>query len=151
MDGDFSLMDFLGTWSWWIFAGVLAILELLAPGIFFIWLAAAAIVVALISIFVPLSLSLQIAIFAVFSVLFVWMGRRYLTQHPIESDHPFLNKRGQEYVGEVFTLDQPIENGRGKLKIGDGYWLARGPDMASGTKVRVIKLDGSAVIVEPVV
>ncbi|MBI1260807.1 MAG: NfeD family protein [Rhizobiales bacterium] len=142
-------MDFLGAWSWWIFAAVLAILELLAPGVFFIWLAGAAVVVALVSLVLPLSFTLQLAIFAVFSVLFVWAGRRYLARHPIESDHPFLNKRGQEYVGEVFTLDQPIEDGRGKLKIGDGYWLARGPDLATGTKVRVVRLDGATLIVEP--
>lgn len=141
-------MGMMGEWAWWIVAAVLGILELLAPGVFFIWLAAAAIAVGILVLLLPLALSLQIAVFAVLSVLFVWASRRYLDLNPIASDHPHLNQRGREHIGALFTLDQPIENGRGRLKIGDGYWMARGPDAPAGSKVRVCDLDGSVMVVE---
>lgn len=149
MPEDASFMGMMGEWAWWIIAVVLGILELLAPGVFFIWLAAAAMTVGVIVLFLPLALSWQIAVFAIVSVVFVWASRRYLDLNPIMSDHPNLNQRGREYIGDVFTLDQPIENGRGRLKIGDGYWMARGMDAPAGAKVRVRDIDGAIMLVEP--
>lgn len=143
-------MSMMGEWAWWIIAAMLGILELLVPGVFFIWLAAAAVAVGILALFLPFALSMQIAVFAIFSVLLVWASRRYLDVNPIASDHPHLNQRGREYIGAVFTLDQPIENGRGRLKIGDGYWMARGADAPAGTKVRISDLDGSVMVVEAV-
>lgn len=148
MAGDGSIFGMMGEWTWWIVAMVLGILELLVPGIFFIWLAIAAVIVGVVVLLLPIALSLQIAIFAILSVALVWLSRTYLTRHPIVSDHPHLNQRGRDYIGQVFNLDQPIENGRGRLKIGDSYWMARGPDAPTGTKVRVIAMDGSILLVE---
>ncbi len=37
-----QLFPFLGHWAWWVAAGVLLIIELVAPGVFFIWLGIAA-------------------------------------------------------------------------------------------------------------
>src|SRR3546814_296486 len=119
----------LGQWTWWIVAVVLGILELLVPGVFFIWLAAAAAVVGALAFVLPIPLTGQIALFAVLSVLAVWASRRWLSRNPIVSDRPLLNQRAQSYVGQSFVLDQAIVNGRGKLKIGDGQWLASGPDL----------------------
>ncbi|HEX7777256.1 MAG TPA: NfeD family protein [Parvibaculum sp.] len=138
------------TWTWWIIAAVLAILELVVPGIFFIWLAAAAAVVGLLLLAVDLPLTLQVALFAALSVAAVWASRRYLGQHPIESDRPLLNQRAATYIGRTVTVEQPIENGRGKVRIGDSLWLAQGPDTAAGASVRVTGADGGVLIVEAV-
>ncbi|MDR3499347.1 MAG: NfeD family protein [Parvibaculum sp.] len=146
MDG-FSFSA-LGPWTWWIAAAVLAILELVVPGIFFIWLAGAAAVVGAIILAVDLPVTVQVALFAVFSVVAVWGSRRYLGRHPIESDQPLLNQRAATYVGRVVTLEQPIENGRGKVRIGDTLWLAEGPDLPAGATVRVVRGDGAVLVVE---
>lgn len=140
----------LGQWTWWIVAVVLGILELLVPGIFFIWLAAAAAVVGALALVLPIPLTGQIALFAVLSVLAVWASRRWLSRNPIISDHPLLNQRAQSYVGHSFTLDQAIVNGRGKLRIGDGLWLAAGPDLPAGTSVRVVGQSDGVLQVEAV-
>jgi membrane protein implicated in regulation of membrane protease activity len=140
----------LGQWTWWIIAVVLGILELLVPGIFFIWLGAAAAVVGTLVLVLPIPLTGQIALFAVLSVLAVWASRRWLSRNPIISDHPLLNQRAQSYVGQSFTLDQAIVNGRGKLRIGDGLWLAAGPDLPAGTSVRVIGQSDGVLQVEAV-
>lgn len=141
----------LGQWTWWIVAVVLGILELLVPGVFFIWLAAAAAVVGALAFVLPIPLTGQIALFAVLSVLAVWASRRWLSRNPIVSDRPLLNQRAQSYVGQSFVLDQAIVNGRGKLKIGDGQWLASGPDLPVGASVRVTGQNDGVLEVEAIV
>lgn len=146
-----SLLDFdLGLWAWWVIAAVLGILELIVPGIFFIWLAAAAAVVAALLLVVDLPVTVQVALFAVLSVLAVWASRRYFSKHEIESDHPLLNQRAATYVGRTFTLEQAIHNGRGKIRIGDTLWLAQGPDLPAGTSVHVTGTEAGILIVEAV-
>ena len=147
MNGAALLSEF-GNWMWWIIAVVFGILELVVPGIFFIWLAAAALGVGLITLVVEISLAWQAAIFAVLSVLAVWASRRFLIKHPITSDQPLLNQRAQAYIGRVFSLEHPIENGRGKLRVGDTLWLASGPELPAGAQVKVIGTDGSILLVE---
>lgn len=146
---EFSL-DEINVWTWWIIAAVFGILELLAPGIFFIWLAAAAAVVGALVIVVEVPLTVQVALFAVLSVAAVWASRRYFSRHEIQSDHPLLNQRAQSYVGRTFTLDQPIHNGRGKIRIGDTLWLVQGPELPAGTSVQVTGTDGGILTVEGV-
>ena len=51
-------------------------------------------------------------------------------------------------VGEIITLTQAIEDGRGRARVGDGEWPVRGPDAAAGHKVRVTAVDGGTLIVE---
>ena len=140
----------LGQWTWWIVAVILGILELLIPGIFFIWLAAAAAVVGALTYVFPIGELTQIAAFAVLSVVFVWASRRWLGRHPIVSDRPLLNQRAQSYIGRSFALEKAIVNGRGKLKIGDTLWLASGPDLPAGASVRVTGEADGVLLVEPV-
>ena len=45
-------------------------------------------------------------------------------------------------VGVVAPLDQPIANGRGRIKVGDAFWAVTGPDLPAGHAVRVIAVDG---------
>lgn len=139
----------LGQWTWWIVAVILGILELVVPGIFFIWLALAAASVGVLSYLFPIGELTQIATFAVLSVALVWASRRWLQRHPIVSDHPLLNQRAQSYVGRSFTLEQAIVNGRGKVKIGDTFWLASGPDLPAGASVRVTGEADGVLLLEP--
>ncbi len=144
-----SLGEF-GLWAWWIIAAVLGILELIVPGIFFIWLAAAAAVVALVVMAVDIPLTLQVALFAVLSVIAVWASRRYFARHEVPSDHPLLNQRARTYVGRNYTLELAIQNGRGKIRIGDTLWLVEGPDLPAGTTVHVTGIDDDVLKVEAV-
>lgn len=143
-----ELLAGLGEWTWWIIAVVLGILELLIPGIFFIWLAGAAAIVGAISLVFPVSVTLQIALFSVLSVAMVMASRRWIRRRPQVSDHPLLNHRAQSYVGRSFALEQAILNGRGKIKIGDTLWLASGPDLPAGSSVRVTGESDGVLIVE---
>ena len=135
-------------WFWLSIGVGLAVLEMLLPGFFLIWLAGAAIVVGLIAWVVPIPFVGQVALFAVLAIGAVFWARRYLKDNPIESDDPLLNQRGARYIGEVVTLVTAIQDGRGRAKIGDGEWPVRGPDAAVGARVRVVSADGGALVVE---
>ena len=90
----------------------------------------------------------QLVLFGVLSVVSGCACRRYRECMPPESDQPFLNRRGQQYTGRVFTLDHPIVNGVGKVEVDDSTWRVKGPDLPAGTRVRVAGVDGTVFIVE---
>lgn len=135
-------------WQWWVLAGVLLIVEVLAPGTFFLWLAVSAAAVGLLVWLVPTtSIEAAWSIFAVLGVISVVMVLKF-RKRPKEDAANKLNKRGQEYVGRLFELTEPIHNGKGKLKIGDTLWTVYGPDLAAGARVKVIAVDGGDLRVE---
>ena len=146
------MTDWINGWDpdwFWLVAGVvLAIAEILVPGFFMIWLAAAAIATGLIAMFIPIAMPFQVLLFAALAVAAVYAGRRWFVRNPIESTDPKLNDRGARLVGETVTVVEAISNGRGRVKVGDGVWIAKGPDAAVGANVRVTGSDGSTLLVE---
>ena len=137
------IMETLEYWHWWIFAGVLLILEIFAPGSFFLWMGVSAGVVGgLLFVFPGMDWKLQWGVFAVFSVASILAWRYYLRTHPTETDQPALNRRGEQYVGRTFTLAEPIVNGIGKIHVDDSTWKIEGNDCAAGSKVEVVGVDG---------
>ncbi len=145
-----ELIPGLGQWFWWIAAALLLIGEMIAPGFFLLWLAAAAALTALIDMAIGLGWQGEIATFAALSLALVLVTWRMVSAqwHP-KSDQPNLNKRLQGFVGQTFVLDQPIRNGRGKLRIQDTLWDVQGPDCAAGTKVTITGVNGMQLTVSP--
>jgi inner membrane protein len=145
-----TLLAGLGPWVWWILGGIFLIIELLAPGVFFIWLALAAAVVGAISFIHDFAWQIDIALFAALSVVFVLLVRPWYAQRSaVSSDRPNLNQRLYDYVGRTYVLEQPISNGIGKIRIDDTLWDALGPDLAKGGRVKVIAVEGLRLKVEP--
>ncbi len=137
-------------WHWWILAGLLLIMELLAPSFFFLWLGIAAGATGFLLLVLPsMPMEMQLVIFSVASVFAVLAWRKYRETRPTESDQPNLNRRGRQYIGRVFTLDRPIENGVGKVVVDDSTWRVKGPDLPAGTHVRVTDIDGVVFIIAP--
>ena len=137
-------------WSWLVLGLVLAIAEMVVPGVFLIWFAAAALAVGLLSFVLPLGLPLQVVLFAVLSVVSVVASRRWLRGHPVQSADPLLNQRGQQLVGTKVTVTEAIEGGSGRVRCGDTEWLAQGPDAAAGARLTVTGSTGSTLIVDAV-
>lgn len=136
-------------WNWWILALVLLVLELLAPGFFFLWMAASAFVTGCLVFVIPvIGTEWHILIFSVLSVAAITGWRFYGKNRLIATDHPLLNKRGNQYIGRVFSLYKAIENGEGKIKVDDSIWKVHGPDCDINTKVRVIAINGTVFDVE---
>jgi membrane protein implicated in regulation of membrane protease activity len=142
-------MDSITYWHWWILAAALVILEVFAPGAFFLWLGiAAGVVGGLIYLAPDLAWEHQVLTFSVLSVASIVVWRKYFRTTPEETDEPALNRRGEQYVGRVFTLADPIVNSMGKIRVDDTTWKIRGEDCAVGTRVEVTGVDGTILEVE---
>ena len=136
-------------WFWWGLALALLAAEALAPGAFMLWLGFAAAGTGLIAMMAPMPVDAQWMLFAVLSLLSVLIGWQLRRRHPPgETDRPLLNRRGAQLVGQVHVLESAIVDGRGRMKIGDAYWTALGPDLPAGTRVRVLAADGGALRVD---
>jgi len=138
----------LGVWDWFIAGGLLLVLEVLAPGVFMLWLGLAALLVGIISLFVDWSWQAQFIAFAVFSVLAIPLWRRLATGVGEKTDQPFLNRRAEALVGRIFTLEKPIVDGSGTIGIDDTVWRITGSDIPAGSRVKVTRVDGTALHVE---
>jgi len=138
----------LGTWNWLIFGVILMALELLAPGVFLFWLGLAALLVGLVSFAFTPSWQVQILMFAVFAAAAVPLWRRLSRSNATASaDSPFLNKRADALVGRVFTLEKPIVDGAGTVRIDDTVWRIAGPDAPAGSRIRIVQADGARLTV----
>jgi membrane protein implicated in regulation of membrane protease activity len=138
----------LGTWNWLIFGVLLMALELLAPGIFLFWLGLAAFLVGMLSFIVTPGWQLQMLLFALFAAAAVPIWRRVAQQKLGANPNPFLNRRSDALVGRVFTLERPIVDGEGIVRVDDTVWRVSGPDVAAGTKVKIVKADGASLTVD---
>ena len=142
-----AFLESLAFWHWLVLAVVLGIIEVFAPGAFFLWLGISAALVGIIQWLIPaLSWELQLLLFAILSIASVVIARRYLKVHPLETDLPNLNQRGHQYIGRVFTLQEPVVNGRGKIRVDDSTWKISCNDCESGTKVIINGVDGVVLL-----
>lgn len=144
-------LDFV-FWHWWILALILLVVELVVPGFFFLWMSAAGFVTGCLALLIPATpVSFQVFEFSVLSILAIAAWRFYSKRYPIESDSPLLNKRGAQYIGRVFNLYEPIENGQGKIRVDDTIWKVHGAeDCGTEAKVRVVAINGTIFEVEKV-
>ncbi len=139
----------LGAWSWMILAAVLFVLELVAPGIFFMWFGLAALVTGLIMFRYDLAWQWQLIWFCGLSLAAVVIANRFLGKNSTESEQPLLNRRADQLIGETYDLVDPIVNGRGSIHAGDTIWRVEGPALPKGAQVKVVGVDGSVLKVEP--
>ena len=137
-------------WAWLIAAAVLAVAELIVPGVFLIWLAAAAGITGIAAAVVPMPVGVQIGLFAILSLLSFMVGRRWYRRNPVYSEDPLLNDRAARLIGETVVVVSPIENGRGRVSVRDTVWSAIGPDAVAGAKVMVVGSEGNCLRVQPI-
>jgi len=146
------MMEFLHNlawWHWWILAAALAALETFTPGAVAIWFGVAALVVGGLLLVAPVPWELQVVLFGVLGVVALLLWRRVKHPDGAETTDAPLNRRGVRYIGQVFTLAEPIAAGNGKVRVGDTVWLAQGGDAPAGSRVRVVGVNGTTLQVEP--
>lgn len=140
-------MDALDVWHYWLAIGAMFfILEMLTPGIFAMWLGAAAFALAGLTAVTDVSPTFQILLFGAMSALSVFLWRRFGPKEKAVENQ--LNRRGAEYIGQVYVLVTAIQNGVGRAKVGDSEWRVTGPDARQGARVRVTGVDGATLKVE---
>ncbi|TGQ71168.1 NfeD family protein [Mesorhizobium sp. M00.F.Ca.ET.186.01.1.1] len=131
----------LGPWNWMVLGFVLLVMEIIAPGIFMLWIGIAALIVGAVSLLLwdgaIWTWQVQVLVFLALSLVSAFVGKRLVGGRDQPTDQPLLNRRGAQMVGRMATLAEPIANGRGRIKLGDTLWRVSGPDLPAGTQVRV--------------
>ena len=144
------MFESLQYWHWWVLGLILATLELVVPGSYLIGFGAAAGLTGVIALVAPaLGWQIQVLIWCVLSAGAVFALRAWVKNRPIESDQPALNRRGEQYIGRQLTLEEPIVNGLGKIRVDDSTWKVEAEaDLPAGAKVRVTAVEGTLLKVE---
>jgi hypothetical protein len=136
-------------WVWIVLAGALGLAELHLPGSYLIWIALGAVVAGAADAAFDLSLSAQILTFvtaaAVSSLIGYFVYRSFAGRGHNE---PALNERNQLMIGARGTVCEAFRHGQGKVRLGDGVWLAAGPDMTEDTPVVVTSVRGTRLHVQ---
>lgn len=147
-----SVLEELGPWSWMVLGFVLLAMEILVPGVFLLWIGVAAILTGALSLqlwgFEFWSWQLQVVVFLALSLVSALIGKRINRSTETETDEPLLNRRTDQLVGRTAVLDEPLLEGVGRIRLGDTTWRVTGPELAAGTRVRIVAARGGELIVE---
>lgn len=137
-------------WIWAIAGILLLIAEIIAPGFFLVFVGAAAIATGLFTLLFDLGLAPQLALFALYAVLAVMIGKRWYGELPQVDENLRLNEPGRRMIGKTVIVASDVDDHAGRVRVGDGEWNARGGPAAAGERVTVTGVEGNCLIVEPV-
>ncbi len=136
---------------WLIAAGIFFVGEIITVGFLIFWLGVGALLAMLIS-FITESVLIQIATFVISSTILI-LFTKPLAKRITKSDNivtnssSLINKNGI-VLSEINTLE-----GTGQVKVCGEIWSAkteRNINIQEGTQIKVLKIDGVKLIVEPV-
>ncbi|WP_291654158.1 NfeD family protein [Bosea sp. (in: a-proteobacteria)] len=139
----------LGGWSWAILGLVLIGGEMLAPGVFLIWLGLAALLTGAVVGLFDIGWQAAMLVFALLAGACVLAGRLLTRRRGEEPDAATgLNDRGRQLIGRVFRLEATMMGGEGRVRVGDSSWRVVGPELLAGTEIKVVRVEGSTLVVE---
>lgn len=133
---------------WLTLAALLALAEIFVPGVFLIWVAAAAAVTGIASAFIDLTLPGQLTLFGISTIASVLFGRRWYLTNAVKSEDPLLNDRAARLIGTTVTVVEPISATSGRAKVADGEWPARGVALSKGATARIVDVDSGVLVLE---
>ena len=135
-------------WMWLIGGVLLLIMEVIAPGFFLVFIGAAAIATGLFTVLFGLGTPAQLALFVLYALLAVMLGRRFYANRTADSADPLLNDRAGRLIGKVVTVISDVDEHNGRVRVGDSEWSARGGPATAGERVRITGVDGNCLTVE---
>ncbi|MGB3339045.1 MAG: NfeD family protein [Devosia sp.] len=148
-----QVIDFIagsGPWAWIIAGLVLLALELFLPGGYLLWMGISGIVTGLVVLVWAIGWPLQWLIFGVLSLVSIALWVRWSRSRPTPTDRPYLNRRAEHFVGQEAVLEQPIQQGFGRVVLGDTVWRVSGADLPVGQRVRIVGNEGAVLKVEAI-
>lgn len=136
-------------WHWLVLGLLLCVSEILTPGFFIFFIGVAALVTGIINWLLPeLPFTITGVFFIFFAVAFSFFGRSFYKKSP-QRKHNTLNRRGEQYIGQTFTVIENSKNGYGKIKVGDTVWSTRSEkELKVGDTVTVKSVDGIDLVVD---
>jgi membrane protein implicated in regulation of membrane protease activity len=80
--------------------------------------------------------------------LYFWKQHR---EQQRELNSPLASHRsGHSHIGQVIVLENGLQNGNGRIRLGNREWPIRGPNLPPGSKARVTGVDGTVLLVDRV-
>lgn len=142
----------LSPWHWLILGMLLLGFEVLGTAGFLLGIALAALLQAVILFVVPdMGWQQQLLVFALASVIFTLLYWKLFRRFNDRSDQPLLNDRAAQLIGRQLVLAGPIENGLGRIQIGDTLWRAQADEnIAAGSKIEIVDSQGMVLVVKQV-
>ena len=151
MQDIFSFLNDWGIWGWLTFGLILMILELFVPGTFVIWFGFGAVTTGIVLAFLPLTVSGQLATFAICSTVSLCFGF-FVYKHIFGANKEVSQKDrtgAQKYIGQSFRVTEAIGDDLGKVAVGDTVWLAKSNHpIAVGQRAKVVAVEGTILVVE---
>lgn len=147
-----ELLDQVNHWHWLAFGLLLLGLELLGTAGYFLWIGISAMIVGALLGALPLSWQMQWLSFASFSLITTWLWWRRQLKSDRKSDKArVLNQRDKQLIGKTTRLEDDIQKGKCRIRLGDTTWSAiTATDITAGTEVVVTAVDGIVLIIAPV-
>ena len=147
MDSFFaSLGGNISAWEWLAAGFLICAAEMLAPGVFLLWIGLAAMANGIVLFWLPLSLPWTVLSFGALALLCMWAGKYVYSTLAKSELKPFLNQRAAGLIGTQYVLEQPIIQGQGSIRVQDSIWQVRGPDAAAGQCVVVVSVEGGVML-----
>jgi membrane protein implicated in regulation of membrane protease activity len=142
-------------WLWILIAVVAAIGEMMTTGLFLAPVAVAAVIAAVVAVFLPGLI--QLAAFAALSLAGIVVFRP-LVVHALGMDlnHQIGSPVTQSHlVGRRAIVTREVDSSGGQIRIGEGeFWTARsyspGETIPPGQRVEILLVDGLTALVAPV-
>lgn len=141
---------FSNPWYWMIAAGVFFIIELMAPGVFFVWVGLGALVTGLVLAALPdLSLTTQIIVFVIAMTASVLLGIK-IQARSAKKRPTHINAGLDQYVGRSVTAEQDFVGGKGRIRMEDTTYSALcDAPITAGSHVKIVEVRNGAFVVSP--
>lgn len=150
-------MDFLDqlaemphAYAWLIFAAILGIGEIIVPGVFLIWIAAAAAITGILTFAMGLLPAIQFGLFAILCIAAVYLGRKWYLERGASVEDPLLNDRSARMVGQSVIVTEDVNEYEGRARVGDSEWPARGASIKKGKSAKIIDVKDGIIHIEAI-
>lgn len=145
-----SLLEGMNATRWMVLGIVFLGLELGTGTTYILWVAGAAILMALITFILPLSWAAQFILFFVLTVALLIAGHIYVRPKFKGGEPSDLNDRARAMVGMRVQAVSDFEVGKGRVKVGDTQWAAAMAEgnAKTGDELRVLSVVGATLQVE---
>ena len=141
------IFDNLNFMHWLTLGLAMIIIELFLWTTFLLWIGASAITVSIVFYLIPdIGGLTQLLTFLVISAAATFLSKRY---YPVKTVDDELHQKAKTYIGKECKVSS-IENDVIKVQIGKSLWFAKGQDLSVGQTVKIVGVDSSTFIVEPI-
>jgi membrane protein implicated in regulation of membrane protease activity len=140
-------MDVELGWIWGVAGLALLAAETVVPGFYLLWVGLAALIVCGAVVVLDLALTSQLLLFAA-SAIATCVAGWFVYQQRGAQEAADPNDNAGQMIGSTGEVLEAGTGGQLRVKVRDSVWLAEGPALAAGSRVRVVAQHGTVLKVE---